>query len=48
MKIKCNHCYRTIDITFDGLIFESKDEETFVTYLNLEIFKSNLVQEKEQ
>ena len=32
------------DITFDSLIFENDDEETFVTYLSLEMSRK----EKEQ
>jgi hypothetical protein len=37
MKIKCSHCFGTTDVTIDNLIFENKDEETFVTFLNLEM-----------
>lgn len=44
MKIKCDHCCAINDITFDGLIFENEDEETFVTYLSLEMSQK----EKEQ
>lgn len=44
MKIKCDHCSAMNDITFDGLIFENKDEETFVTYLGSEMSRK----EKEQ
>ena len=44
MKIKCEHCSAMNDITFDGLIFENEDEETFVAYLNSEMSRK----EKEQ
>jgi len=44
MKVKCNHCSAMNDITFDSLIFENDDEETFVTYLSLEMSRK----EKEQ
>ena len=40
MKVRCNHCSKTTDVTFDSLIFENEDEELFVTYLNCELAKS--------
>ena len=49
MKVKCEHCSETTDITFDGLIFENEDEEVFATYLSLEMSKSNThTKEKEK
>jgi len=39
MKIKCSHCFKTTDVTFDHLIFENEDEELFVAYLNCELVK---------
>ena len=44
MKVKCSHCSAMNDITFDGLIFDNEDEETFATYLSLEMSQK----EKEQ
>jgi len=41
MKIKCSHCNGTVEITIDRLIFESEDEEAFVTFLSLEMSKSH-------
>jgi len=40
MKVKCDHCSETTDITFDGLIFENEDEELFATYLATVMSKS--------
>ena len=48
MKVKCNHCSETTDITFDGLIFENEDEKAFVTYLSLEMSKANVSEERER
>ena len=48
MKVKCNHCSETTDITFDGLIFENEDEKAFVTYLSLEVSKSNIDNRKKK
>jgi len=40
MKVKCDHCSETTDITFDGLIFDDEDEKVFVSYLAAEMEKS--------
>jgi len=40
MKVKCDHCSETTDITFDGLIFDGEDEKVFVSYLATEMAKS--------
>ena len=45
MKLKCSHCNGTVDITLDKLIFENEDEETFVTFLSLEMSKSHTPKE---
>ena len=46
MKIKCSHCSGTVDITLDSLIFENEDEESFVTYLSLEMSKDYTPEER--
>jgi len=40
MKIKCSHCSKITDITLDSLIFDDEDEKVFVSYLALEMAKS--------
>ena len=40
MKVKCDHCFETTDITFDGLVFDDEDEKVFVSYLAAEMAKS--------
>ncbi|WP_316506102.1 hypothetical protein [Nitrosopumilus sp.] len=41
MKIKCEDCSHIQKIAYDKIIFESEDEETFVTYLSLEMSKED-------
>ncbi len=40
MKIKCNNCSNIQEITLDAIIFDGEAEEAFVTYLAIELPKS--------
>jgi len=48
MKIKCSHCSKITDVTLNSLIFENEDEESFATYLSLEMSKANVSEERER
>ena len=40
MRIKCEKCSHSQDITLDNIIFDTDDEEVFVRYLATEMTKS--------
>ena len=39
MRIKCERCSHSQDITYDNIIFDDGDEKTFVSYLAAEMTK---------
>jgi len=40
MRIKCEKCSHTQEITIDAMLFDDEDEKLFVTYLAAEMAKS--------
>lgn len=40
MRIKCEKCSHSQDITLDTIIFDDEDEKKFVSYLAAEMTKS--------
>ena len=40
MRIKCEKCSHDQDITYDSIIFDDEDEKMFVSYLEVEMAKS--------
>ena len=40
MKIKCEKCSHSQDITCDIITFDDEDEKVFVSYLAAELIKS--------
>lgn len=40
MRIKCEKCSHSQDITLDNIIFDTDDEESFIRYLAAEMTKS--------
>ena len=40
MRIKCEKCSQTQEITIDAMLFDDEDEKLFVSYLAAEMTKS--------
>ena len=40
MRIKCEKCSHIQDITIDAILFDDEDEKVFVSYLAVEMTKS--------